>query len=1146
METFIKSEFQYQVMTSALAEKVSLLETIFAAVREGVLLQDENGIILSANPAAKELLAAGLSELKSEDYIKNPTKWTCEDGKFLIWREHALKTIHKSSEQTGEIRILHRFTPYPCWLSIRSLVLPSDYKSSVRVLTTLSDITQIQYTEYRERILYGITKRVLEEQPLTDILQYPCNELVHTFGYPLAIIGLQGKKGSLTLVAQADLSGHSAKIQMLWNNNRKESCGFEKAIRTGKPQIHDVWQNALDYPWWPIYSELSIRSEGAFPLTTKGKTIGALVLYASSEDYFTPSRVNLIQSLADQLALVLWTSENQGQLQLQNKALVAAASSIIITNRAGEILWANPAFARLSGYSLNDILGKTMSFISSGHQDKIFYQNLWRTILEGKTWHGELINRRADGSCYNEEMTITPVIDNNDRVITHFIVVKQDISDRLSIQNALLRQEELYRDMFETMSSAVLVFKPINQGEDFLCTALNQAAEKIENITRQQGVGAHLDEVLPMAKELGVWDLVLQVYRTGEKRNFPAVYYQNQRCSGWSEGVIYRLATGDIVFLYDDVTQRILNEKALWQEKERAQVTLASIGDGVITTDVGGKITYLNPVAETMTGWADKDAVGLYIEQVFDVYHGNTELPLVQPLYQCLRERKAVTLSNTSILKHRLRRQAYHIEISVTPMRDREETMIGAVLVFHDVTEKRALLDRISHQKNHDALTDLPNRLLLKDRLYLAILQARRRQEQVAVFFLDMDDFKLVNDTFGHAQGDALLCQVAERFKNALRPDDTVARQGGDEFIILLPELSSEQQAAQIARKLLKVLNAPFQIGDQETYITASLGIALYPVDGEDPEVLIQHADMAMYHVKAEGRNHYHFYTEALNQRLSERLKLQNEIRRALQKGEFILEYQPQFNLKDEQICGFEALVRWQHPERGLLPPSKFIAIAEESGLILPLGEWVLRSACEQNKCWQDLGYPPVSMAVNLSARQFRQKDLVEKISQIIKETGLEAQWLELEITETLSMEDVALSSEILRKMKAMGIRLSIDDFGTGFSSLSYLSRFSLDALKIDRSFIFSLMEHPDRQAIVLTIIQLAKNLGLKVIAEGVERTDQLDFLRRKDCDEVQGYLLAKPVSAEEAERFFNLDLKELVNSEDSTPPEVNEGPTSN
>ncbi|WP_088228007.1 EAL domain-containing protein [Desulfosporosinus sp. FKB] len=684
------------------------------------------------------------------------------------------------------------------------------------------------------------------------------------------------------------------------------------------------------------------------------------------------------------------------------------------------------------------------------------------------------------------------------------------------------------------MSSAVIVFKPIDQGEDFICTALNRAAEKIENISRQQGIGACLDEVLPMAKELGVWDLVLQVYRTGEKRHFPAVYYKNQRCSGWSEGVIYRLATGDIVLLYDDVTQRILNEKALWQEKERAQVTLASIGDGVITTDVGGKITYLNPVAETMTGWAYKDAVGLCIEQVFDIYHGSTELPIVQPLYQCLRERKAVTLSNPAILKHRLGHQTFHIKISVTPMGDREETMIGAVLVFHDVTEKRALLYRLSYQTNHDALTDLPNRLLFKDRLDLAILQACRRQEQVAVFFLDMDDFKLVNDTFGHAQGDALLCQIAERLKNALRPDDTVARQGGDEFIILLSELSSEQQAAQIARKLLKVLNAPFQIGDQETYITASLGIALYPVDGEDPEVLIQHADMAMYQVKAEGRNHYHFYTEALNQRLSERLKLQNEMRRALQKGEFILEYQPQFNLKDGQICGFEALVRWQHPHRGLLPPSKFIAIAEESGLILPLGEWVLQSACIQNKYWQDLGYPPVSMAVNLSARQFRQKDLVEKVSQIIEAAGLEAQWLELEITETLSMENVALSSEILRKMKAMGIRLSIDDFGTGFSSLSYLSRFSLDALKIDRSFISSLMEHLDRQAIVLTIIQLAKNLGLKVIAEGVERLDQLDLLRRKDCDEVQGYLLAKPVSAEEAERFFNLDITELTQFPDS------------
>ncbi|AFM39777.1 PAS domain S-box/diguanylate cyclase (GGDEF) domain-containing protein [Desulfosporosinus acidiphilus SJ4] len=819
---------------------------------------------------------------------------------------------------------------------------------------------------------------------------------------------------------------------------------------------------------------------------------------------------------------------NEFQFQSLTYAL---AEGLLLFDQEGILRYLNMEAERLLGWNAAKDIG-VRSFkdlfdpAQISQEECCFFQSSLISSEPVKAKEKEIL--RSDGTNISALVITSPIL-KDDLMLGCAVVVKQDISERLTIQNELLRQEELYRDMFENMSSAVVIFEPINNGENFICTALNQTAERVENIPRQQGIGALITELFPMIKELGVWDLVLEVYRTGEKRHFPAVYYNNPRCSGWSEGVIYKLATGNIVFLYDDVTHRKLNEKALWQEKERAEVTLASIGDGVITTDVLGNITYLNPVAETITGWNGQEAVGLRIEQVFDICSESAETALVQPVRQCLREHKVITVTNPAMIRQRHSQQYFHIEVSVAPMRDREETVVGAVLVFRDVTEKRTLLYRLTHQANHDSLTDLPNRLLFKDRLQLAILQACRRQEKIAVFFVNMDDFKLINDTYGHEVGDTILCQIAERLQKALRPDDTVARQGGDEFLILLPELSSEQQAAQIARKLLKALNSPFQIGDQETYISASLGIALYPVDGEEPEVLIQHADVAMYQVKAEGRNHYHFYTEALNERLSERLKLQNEMRRALKNNEFFLEYQPQYCLKNGRICGIEALVRWRHQERGILYPGKFIPLAEENGLILPLGEWVLRSACTQNKLWQDLGYPPVSIAVNLSPRQFRQKDLIGKITRILDDTGLEPHWLELEITESLSMEDVELSSEILRKMKSMGIRLSIDDFGTGFSSLSYLSRFSLDTLKIDRSFISSLSEYADKQAIVLTIIQLAKNLGLKVIAEGVESPDQLDFLSKKDCDVVQGFLLAKPIPVGDIRPYFAFELKDLI-----------------
>ncbi|HWQ41716.1 MAG TPA: EAL domain-containing protein [Desulfosporosinus sp.] len=813
-------------------------------------------------------------------------------------------------------------------------------------------------------------------------------------------------------------------------------------------------------------------------------------------------------------------SEDRRQLRLQNTALNATTHAIVKMDNEGRILWANPAFTQLTGYSLENVLGQTPRFLRSGYQDQGFYERMWKTILDGQIWQGELINRRMDGTLYSEEMTITPVKEESHK-ITHFIAVKQDISERLTNQRALRNSEEQFRDMFQTMSNAVAVFEISSDRQDFICTDINRAAEQIENISREEAIGSSITKVFPLVKELGLFVLCQQVFRTGKRAEFPAVYYKNQRAVGWSEGLIYKLTTGNIVVLYEDVTQRVLNERALWQEKERAQVTLASIGDAVLTTDVQGRVTYLNPVAEMMIGWTNEEAQGLMIERVFDIYHESTGLALAQPAQQCLLEQRIIALANHAVLRNRDGKQLFHIEDSAAPIFDREGKVIGAVLVFHDVSEKRDLLRRMSYQANHDALTDLPNRQLFIDRVHQAILQASRHKEQVAVFFLDLDGFKLVNDTLGHAAGDTLLRQVGERFKTSLRQEDTVARHGGDEFLILLPYLPSEQQAAKVAQKILDTLSAPFQLAKQEVYISASLGIALYPLDGEDPEILIQHADMAMYQVKAKGRNHYHFYTIALHERLSERLALQNEMRRAIERHEFVLYYQPQFCLSDGQFCGMEALVRWQHPERGFLLPDKFISIAENSGLILPLGKWVLRTACAQNKLWQDMGYPPVRVAVNLSARQFQQKDLVRQVAEILEETGLEPEWLELEITESLSMENVVVSVEILQKLKSMGVHLAIDDFGTGFSSLSYLNRFSLNTLKIDRSFITGVDVHSDRQAIVLTIIQLAQNLGLKVIAEGVETQGELDFLRIKGCDEVQGFLLAKPVSIEKLVSYF-------------------------
>lgn len=561
-------------------------------------------------------------------------------------------------------------------------------------------------------------------------------------------------------------------------------------------------------------------------------------------------------------------------------------------------------------------------------------------------------------------------------------------------------------------------------------------------------------------------------------------------------------------------------EQLIWQEKERALVTLHSIGDAVITTDAAGRVEYLNPVAEDLTGWTNAEARGLPLLEVFHIVNENTGTIIENPVEICIREGRIVGLANHTMLVHRDGHN-FAIEDSASPIKDRAGRIIGAILVFHDVSEKRAMLQQLIHQAHHDPLTNLPNRILFNDRLTLELAHAHRNNEMMAVMFLDLDHFKLVNDMVGHAMGDHLLRSVAERLMACVRESDTVSRMGGDEFTLLLPRISHAEDVAKIAQKILDALQQPWIFSGQEFQVTTSIGIALYPNDGEDADTLLKHADTAMYRAKEQGRNNYQLFTPAMNTKILERLALETSLRHALKRNEFIVYYQPQVNTDNRQVIGMEALVRWQHPERGLVFPDQFIPLAEETGLIVPIGEWVLRTACAQTKAWQEQGLPPVRVTVNISPCQFKQKNLAEKVAKVLEETGLDPGCLELEITESITMQDVDFTIATLRELRKMGIRIAIDDFGTGYSSLNYLKRFPIHTLKIDRSFVRDITTNPEDAAIVATVIVLAENLHLKVIAEGVETEEQHDFLREKHCVEMQGYLFSKPVSPGEFEKLL-------------------------
>lgn len=442
--------------------------------------------------------------------------------------------------------------------------------------------------------------------------------------------------------------------------------------------------------------------------------------------------------------------------------------------------------------------------------------------------------------------------------------------------------------------------------------------------------------------------------------------------------------------------------------------------------------------------------------------------------------------------------------------------LVVATLEAHALAEQiQVAQNELDHLAHHDQVTGLPNRILLNDRIGQAVSRAEREGKKFAVMFLDLDQFKHINDSLGHADGDALLCSIAQRLIGSVRQSDTVSRQGGDEFVLLLPDIENAEDVAQSAQKICHAIEQPHPLGTYSLHISASIGISLYPDDGGSAESLIRNADTAMYHAKSAGRNTYRFFKAEMNARAVQRLSVEIGLRRALAENKLVLHYQPKINLDTKTIVGIEALLRWEHPERGLLAPAQFISIAEESGLILPIGRWVLREACKQARAWLDAGMPAVTMAVNTSALELHARDFVENLSSTLADTRLDPGHLELELTESVLMHDVESTNTVLHAITGMGIKLAVDDFGTGYSSLSYLRRFPISTLKIDRSFINHVTHNADDDAIVSAIISMGKSLKQHVIAEGVETAAQAAFLRTRDCDEAQGFYFGHPLTAD-------------------------------
>jgi diguanylate cyclase (GGDEF)-like protein/PAS domain S-box-containing protein len=579
----------------------------------------------------------------------------------------------------------------------------------------------------------------------------------------------------------------------------------------------------------------------------------------------------------------------------------------------------------------------------------------------------------------------------------------------------------------------------------------------------------------------------------------------------WFSISAYGAEKGCFVATFDNITERKRAEESLLFKTALLEAQAETTIDGILVVDESDRIVLANKQFGSQFGIPDEvlstrdDQVVL--KHVTDkVEHPNAFVERVKYLnsHRDEKSRDELRFKNGKIFDR-----------YSAPLVDSKSRYRGRIWYFRDITDRTLAEDRVQYLAYYDALTGLPNRTLLQDRLAKALAGARRQMDEVAVLFLDLDRFKDINDSLGHAVGDLLLQEVAERLKKRGRENDTVARLGGDEFLITLTHVRDAPDAAVAAERLMDAMAAEFVVQGHSLNVSCSIGISIFPEHGADCETLIKNADAAMYRAKESGRNNFRFFTEDMNAQVVERLALGNSLRLALDNKELSLVYQPQMDIATGRIAGLEALLRWQHPEIGLVPPDKFIRIAENSGLIVPIGEWVLRTACAQARKWQDEGLPAVSVAVNVSAVQFRQEDFCELIRRVLRETGLAPQYLELELTESLLLANADVMLSVVEELKAIGVTLAIDDFGTGYSNFNYLRRVQVSKLKIDRSFIRDVAVKPDDAAITTAIISMAKSLNLKVIAEGVENEAQMSFLRAHQCDEIQGYYFSKPLAVD-------------------------------
>ncbi len=783
-------------------------------------------------------------------------------------------------------------------------------------------------------------------------------------------------------------------------------------------------------------------------------------------------------------------------LLAQREIVGTMADALFVCDRTGKIQFANEAVHRLLGYDVADLVGRPLDHILVLTDADASHVRRWSLPSE------ERIFRKADGSKIDMNLTVAPVMQGDEP--TGAVVIGRDVSDRKRAEKETRHALTLLQSTLESTADGILVVgdgtKILSYNQRFLDmwrvprSVMETQEDRSALLRHVQGQLVHPDEFARIVNSL---------YSQPEAESFDLLEFKDgRRFERYSigksvEGVAIR------VWSFRDITARYDAERMLRESELRYRLLFEQNAAGVCVSSLTGEIIDCNFTFASMLGYARPDLIGTDIGDLFARRHEREEI--VALLSDCR------ALNSVEIELHRKDGTSAWVLENLMLVGDGSEAKIHATLV--DISDRKRAEEQIEFHAYHDVLTGLPNRKLFTDRLGQSLHRARRTQSSVAVMFVDLDHFKTINDTLGHTAGDELLLEMSHRLRQCVRDIDTVARIGGDEFTLVLSDLHRPDDAVAIAQKVLETVQSPLSISGIPIEVTASVGIALFPDDGSDPESLLRNADSAMYRAKESGRNNFQLCTDEMKRRANERLSMETRLRRAIYDEELMLLYQPQVNLVTGRVIGAEALVRWRDGG-AIIEPSDFIPVAEESRLILPLGEWVLRTACKQAKEWREQRLEPIRMAVNLSARQFQQHDLVQMVSKVLSDTGIDPAMLELEITETTAMSNGEVTVEVLRALRALGVSISIDDFGTGYSSLGYLKRFPISAVKIDRAFVRDITSDESDAAIVSAVIGIARSLHLRVVAEGVETEDQFAFLQRRHCDEAQGFYFSHPMEA--------------------------------